>query len=767
MKLELVCGPSGSGKTTYGKNNTRPGTSVLIEADEFFVLDGTYHFDSNNLSMAHEECLERTQKAMRDQIQHVIVCNTFVKRWEMYPYVKLMVQHPEYTLVVTEAKAAASDKFEAVDILMSRNVHNVSRETIERQIKTYEYRKTSTWDSADIARFITMHNPDIVVNPYMGINVDRTKTLTQGGKLLVDLVEQTADLDFAILAEASNNVKDRNVRGKPSQLHLTVASALEMRGLTKEDIQYFLLAASTVDIDIVGAGLVRDGANVSFYLVPSDACIAPMRDFRIKVGLSAAFFPHITVGFIGSDIHGVPKSANVIQTNSHHREDIVRLCKCFLHVDVFIVVRPMGPEAILGLGRLLDLRVRSGFMGDDATYAADWDVLVDLVWRGQSHWGSTGECVLRGTRKFTGTPGNDDDYTKEPTGSELAFKRAKLECTHFFEGKKLNGRNGIFAFLIHKSRIWCVGGTKLSHTCARYNEDTQTFDLDHLTDPKDYMVARNFLALEAALVTVQDLSSFFNAVLGYSIVCEVEDGQEQHIEPLPQTRMALQCFVVSSPNVRNNANKLDEIRSLGFPTVHKTKYVITALPQRIRAAKNARTEGVVFELSDKWNTIQDQRKEKSVWYVVLRAIREATKTALFSNKANSCDHLRRKLASLTMSIEKTKEKTKLYEQILNVERDISSLYTRLATDAIVRLRSKWMTKFGFLRGDVNRYDEQKVEYFALLSSFLAWLGQKLDMRELVYYNTKTFTANFPTVWTTFLKANVAHVAKEAAIFPGL
>jgi hypothetical protein len=81
-----------------------------------------------------------------------------------------------------------------------------------------------------------------------------------------------------------------------------------------------------------------------------------MRDFRIKVGLSAAFFPHITVGFIGSDIHGVPKSANVIQTNSHHREDIVRLCKCFLHVDVFIVVRPMGPKAILGLGRLLDLR---------------------------------------------------------------------------------------------------------------------------------------------------------------------------------------------------------------------------------------------------------------------------------------------------------------------------------------------------------------------------------------------------------------------------
>jgi hypothetical protein len=56
--------------------------------------------------------------------------------------------------------------------------------------------------------------------------------------------------------------------------HLTVASALEMRGLTKEDIQYFLLAASTVDIDIVGAGLVRDGVIVSFYLVLSDACIA-------------------------------------------------------------------------------------------------------------------------------------------------------------------------------------------------------------------------------------------------------------------------------------------------------------------------------------------------------------------------------------------------------------------------------------------------------------------------------------------------------------
>jgi hypothetical protein len=80
----------------------------------------------------------------------------------MYPYVKLMAAS-EYTLVVTEAKAAASEKFEAV---LSRNVHNVSRETIE--INTYEYRKTSTWDSADIARFITTHNPDIVVKPIHG-----------------------------------------------------------------------------------------------------------------------------------------------------------------------------------------------------------------------------------------------------------------------------------------------------------------------------------------------------------------------------------------------------------------------------------------------------------------------------------------------------------------------------------------------------------------------------------------------------------------------
>lgn len=86
-KALLFRGPPGSGKSTAAQKFT-PKYRVL-EADQFFVdSEGNYKFDPAKLKDAHEWCL-RSFKACLENGIPVVVANTFTRKWEIEPYLKL------------------------------------------------------------------------------------------------------------------------------------------------------------------------------------------------------------------------------------------------------------------------------------------------------------------------------------------------------------------------------------------------------------------------------------------------------------------------------------------------------------------------------------------------------------------------------------------------------------------------------------------------------------------------------------------------------
>jgi predicted kinase len=83
--LILLRGLPGSGKTTLAKSLA----GEHIEADMFFMKDGEYKFDPTMLKHAHNWCQDVVEHWMDDDIQRIIVSNTFTQEWEMDFYYKL------------------------------------------------------------------------------------------------------------------------------------------------------------------------------------------------------------------------------------------------------------------------------------------------------------------------------------------------------------------------------------------------------------------------------------------------------------------------------------------------------------------------------------------------------------------------------------------------------------------------------------------------------------------------------------------------------
>ena len=124
--LVLVRGSSGSGKSTYA----RQLTSSNFAADDFFEARG--EFDGSLLADAHCSCQLRVGKALRQGEPLIVVHNTFVRLWEMQPYLDMAQTHGYAVRVVHVCSGLSPEQ------LSARNVHGVPVETIRSQIQRFE-----------------------------------------------------------------------------------------------------------------------------------------------------------------------------------------------------------------------------------------------------------------------------------------------------------------------------------------------------------------------------------------------------------------------------------------------------------------------------------------------------------------------------------------------------------------------------------------------------------------------------------------------------
>jgi len=149
MIVNLLRGPSGSGKSTYIKNKwpKAPNDSALIfstdsyflvhppENDEIAELAGpTYRFDASKLREAHSACLCDFVLALHNKVPLIIVDNTFIRLWEIEPYIKI-AQLAKAQITVYEF---VPDTVAEIRLCADRNIHNVPIDIICRHSFSFE-----------------------------------------------------------------------------------------------------------------------------------------------------------------------------------------------------------------------------------------------------------------------------------------------------------------------------------------------------------------------------------------------------------------------------------------------------------------------------------------------------------------------------------------------------------------------------------------------------------------------------------------------------
>jgi tRNA uridine 5-carbamoylmethylation protein Kti12 len=127
-KLIIFRGLPGSGKTTLAKSAYRALNALglrveHLEADMFFEdKNGEYKYDHTKIKDAHEWCQEQTKKFLLNGVD-VIVSNTFTRKWEIDPYLKMLPRDHILILVATGNY---------------NNVHGVPNEVIEKMKERWE-----------------------------------------------------------------------------------------------------------------------------------------------------------------------------------------------------------------------------------------------------------------------------------------------------------------------------------------------------------------------------------------------------------------------------------------------------------------------------------------------------------------------------------------------------------------------------------------------------------------------------------------------------
>ena len=132
--LYLLRGLPGAGKTSLA--NALAPEKGLFAADDYFTSpEGEYDFRPAELGEAHAQCQKRTAAALAAGEQHIAVHNTFTQRWELEPYLDMLVGFPHYDVVVVDLYDGGKTDAELCD----RNSHGVPIASIEAMRARWEH----------------------------------------------------------------------------------------------------------------------------------------------------------------------------------------------------------------------------------------------------------------------------------------------------------------------------------------------------------------------------------------------------------------------------------------------------------------------------------------------------------------------------------------------------------------------------------------------------------------------------------------------------
>ena len=122
-ELYLLRGLPGSGKSTLARGLG----GEHVEADQYFMSNGEYHFDGSKIKIAHDWCKNQVSDWMFLEIKKIVVSNTFTQEWEMEPYYLLAEElgYQVFSIIVENRHGG-------------KNLHGVPQESLDKMKNRFE-----------------------------------------------------------------------------------------------------------------------------------------------------------------------------------------------------------------------------------------------------------------------------------------------------------------------------------------------------------------------------------------------------------------------------------------------------------------------------------------------------------------------------------------------------------------------------------------------------------------------------------------------------
>jgi len=142
LTMIILRGLPGSGKSTLARKVKEAlPRAEICSADHFFTddLSGEYRFDRSQLSEAHSACQATAEALCQVWSPVIVIDNTNVQKFEIYPYIKLANRYRYSVLVLETQTPWAKDPEE----LARRNTHGVAREMIAKKVN--QWQQLSPW----------------------------------------------------------------------------------------------------------------------------------------------------------------------------------------------------------------------------------------------------------------------------------------------------------------------------------------------------------------------------------------------------------------------------------------------------------------------------------------------------------------------------------------------------------------------------------------------------------------------------------------------
>lgn len=183
--LYIIRGVPGSGKSTLAHKLS----PIVVEADDFMMVDGEYKYDPKKVHYCHKKCFETVENHLKNGEPIVAVANTFIKKSLYAPYVDLANEYG-YKVIIRKTDGNY------------QNIHNVPADVVNTMRKRFQECMNEVTENDDKNYYM-----DAMVG---NDSLSMAKLLSNGNEhtgLLRETLKKVSDESYVMEITSYNDIK--------------------------------------------------------------------------------------------------------------------------------------------------------------------------------------------------------------------------------------------------------------------------------------------------------------------------------------------------------------------------------------------------------------------------------------------------------------------------------------------------------------------------------------------------------------------------------